>query len=428
MLKKLVRLFYAPLAMQISLLTQITVLTLNLVTALLVARLYGAEATGEIAFIAALLTFTSVVALGGFQLMALRHLAGNPPELKSLFTTYLLRVAIGALIVGLALQFMLVPLYQTQFDNKLGSGLASLLSVIAAANTLRVFLYETLRSQEKIIPYSMLLLLGPINLLLLVLLLPQVIPQLHFAWIVVVSELIGLAVVVPVLVLKGRGIGLTSIHMADLKVKSRKFYISSLSVMANSQDVLLVGMLVSVEQLGVYVIASRFAGLVGLPKAMAGISYAPEVARINRDFGREAALIHTRKTTRAMVPLTLTLAIIMIVTGPAVMNMFGAEFRAGYPVLVLLVAAHVLLAIIGHSGLLLMMAGHDRLQMVDFLLSAVVMIIVLVVLVPQYGIIGGGLAMLAAALVRAVYGTLAVQRVFGGGITAFHVYGPKGRD
>lgn len=423
MLKKLSRLFYMPLAMRISLMTRITLLALNFVTAIVVARLYGAEATGQIALILAILAVTSVVSLGGFQMMALRHFAGKTAVLKTLFTAYLIRVAIGTLIVVLALQFVFIPLFGARFQDSLGSGLVSVLALISAVSALRIFLYETVRSREKIVSYSMLLLLGPIISLVLVLVLPRVEPSLSFAWIVAVSEIIGLAAVVLVIGLKGCGLGLSSISISDLKVKSRNYYVSSLSIMANSQDVLLVGTLVPVEQLGIYVIASRFAGLVSLPKTMAGISYAPEVARIHRDQGREAALTHTRKTTRTIVPVTLILAIVMVAAGPAVLDLLGAEFRAGYPVLVLLVAAHLILASIGHSGLLLMMAGHDKLQMADFLLSAAVMIVVLVVLVPQHGIIGGGIAMLASALQRSVFGTIAIRRVFGKGITAFHVYG-----
>lgn len=425
MLKKLVHLFHMPLAMRVSMLTRVTLLVLNFGTAIVVARLYGAEATGQIALIAAILAVTSVVSLGGFQLMALRHFAGDPRELKTLFTTYLVRVVIGALIVGLGLQFVLVPLFGAGFEDSLGSGLVLLLSLIAAANTLRVFLYETLRSRERIIAYSLLLLLGPVNLLVFVLVVPAAIPGLNLAWIVVVSELIGLAVVVPLLLWKGRGIGLTSISIANLNVRARHYFVSSLSIMANTQDILIVAILVPVEQLGVYAIASRFAGIVALPKTMAGISFAPEVARIYRDQGRKAALMHARSTTRTIVPLTLTFAIVVLAAGPELLNFLGTEFRSGYAVLGFLTVANLILASIGHSGLLLMMAGYDRLQMIDFLLSAAVMISVLVVLVPHYGILGGGIAMLAAALARAVFGTIAIQRVFGKGITAFHVYGPK---
>jgi O-antigen/teichoic acid export membrane protein len=422
MLKKLARIFHMPLPMRISLLTRVTLLALNFLTALVVARLYGAEATGQIGLIAAILAVTSVVSLGGFQMMALRHFAGDPPDLKTLFTAYLLRVVIGALIVGLLLQLVVVPLFGALFEDSLGDRMVWLLSFIAAANTLRIFLYETLRSQEEIITYRLLLLVGPINLLLLILVVPVVIPGLNLAWLVVISELVGLVVVVPLLRQKGRGIGLTAIRMRDLKVRSRQYYVSSLSIMANTQDILLIGMIVSVEQLGVYVIASRFAGVVALPKTMAGISFAPEVARTNRDQGREAALMFTRRTTRTFVPLTIVLSAFMIACGPLVLDFLGLAFREGYPILVLLVCAHLLLALTGLSGSMLMMIGHQRMQQFIFIASTVVMMGLLVLLLPRYGILGGGISVLAGAIVLALFGTIAIQRLMGTGITAFHVY------
>lgn len=423
MLKKLVRIFRIPLPMRISMMTRVFLMVLNFLTTLLVARLYGSVATGQIALIASMLVFTSVVSLGGFQMMALRNFAGTPSNLKTLFTSYLFRVVIGALIVGFSLYLAVIPMLVDRFENRLGNDLVNLFPFIAAANTLRVFLYETMRSREEIIAYSLLLLLGPINLLLLALIAPVAFPGMNLSWIVVISELVGMLVVIPLLMFKGSGIGLTKIRITDLKVKSRQYYVSSLSVMAQTQDILLIGLIVPSDQLGVYAVATRFASIVALPRTMAGISYAPEVARIFRDQGKEAALMHTRKTTRNIMPMTLVLAIVILPVGFFVLDLLGAEFRAGYPVLILLAATHLLLAFIGHSGLLLMMAGHGRFQMSDFLLSASVMIVLLIMLVPSLGILGGGIAMLAAALARAIFGTIAIQQVFGKGITALHVFG-----
>lgn len=421
--KKILTLIQLPLPMQISLVTRICTLVLNFVSAALIARLFGAEGTGQIALITAILAVFSVFSLGGFQLMALRDLSGAPSDLKAVFSTYLTRVLIGSFIVGAMFQLILVPLYGSMFKASLGAELIAAISIFGVIGALRIFLNETIRSREKIILYSFLLLLNPISLLLLTVAIPWPTLNFSFAWIVVFAEIAGFVAVCLIFLFKDLGIGLKSVSLTRLRVKSRNYFVSSLSVFAQTQDIFLIGLFVTIEELGVYVIASRIAGLVGLPKVIAAISYAPEVSRVYRESGGTAALLHTRMTTRVIVPLTMFGAIAVSIGAPWILNFLGEEFQSGYHVLLILVTAHLILACTGFSGMLLMMAGHEKFQMLDFFISALIMVLTIVILVNYIGILAGGIGILLGAIFRAFFGTFAVYQNFQSGITVFHVYG-----
>jgi O-antigen/teichoic acid export membrane protein len=94
---------------------------------------------------------------------------------------------------------------------------------------------------------------------------------------------------------------------------------------------------------------------------------------------------------------TLPLAAVVIVFAPQVMKLFGTEFEAGWPVLVIATFGQIVNCAVGSVGYLLLMSGNQkRLVKVQFA-AAIVSVLVNLCLIPVLGIVG---AAIAAALVN----------------------------
>jgi O-antigen/teichoic acid export membrane protein len=420
------RLLKMPLDMRVSLLTRLLLIALGFLTAIVAARLYGPTAAGQIGLLAAVLAITSVISLGGCQMLALKHLAGEVVERHALFTSYLARVAIGALIVAALLLLIVIPALGERYEAAFGSKLLYLLPIVAMANTFRVFLYEAMRAREAIVSYSVLLLAGPLILLISLLLAPHILRGGSFAWLLVLAEAVGLGLVIALFISNARGLRIVPIKLDDLRMRAGPYYVSTLTIVAIQLDIFLVGTLVSPAELGIYIIASRLAGIVLLPKITAEIGYAPQVSRVFRADGHDAAIAHTHRSTRTYLPLTLLLTVLLVAGGPFILDFLGSEFSRGYPALLILVTANMILAVTGHAGVLLMMVDGEKIQQFIFLTSAMTMLLLIFLLVPRYGINGGAIALLAGATVRGLLSTIAVQKILGTGVSAFHVFVSNG--
>lgn len=146
--------------------------------------------------------------------------------------------------------------------------------------------------------------------------------------------------------------------------------------------------------------------------AVAGalIAYEPIILQsINQIFAPVIADIHARgdlvllgrlfqTLTKWMLGLTLPLAMVMIVYARPIMRIFGHEFEAGWPILVIGTCGQLVNCGVGSVGYLLFMSGNQRRLIRVQAVMALVMIALCVKLVPLWGALG---AAVAAALTNA---------------------------
>jgi O-antigen/teichoic acid export membrane protein len=144
--------------------------------------------------------------------------------------------------------------------------------------------------------------------------------------------------------------------------------------------------------------------------AAALIAYEPIVLQsVNQIFAPVIADIHTRgdfvllgrlfqTLTKWMLGLTLPLAIVMIAYAHPIMRIFGHDFEAGWPILVIGTCGQLVNCAVGSVGYLLLMSGNQRRLIRVQVVMAVVMVVLSVKLVPVWGALG---AAVAAAITNA---------------------------
>jgi len=157
-------------------------------------------------------------------------------------------------------------------------------------------------------------------------------------------------------------------------------------------DSLFLGYFTAPRDVGIYGAASRMAALGGMILLAASMSFAPQVNELH---GRgDVAGIRDlyRQVTRWLIMLNLPILVLTVTFASRLLSLFGAEFRGGWPALLILAAATFIMAATGPAGDIVLMAGRSRIVLVVGVLLAVTNIGLNWGLVARWGVLGAAIA------------------------------------
>jgi O-antigen/teichoic acid export membrane protein len=144
--------------------------------------------------------------------------------------------------------------------------------------------------------------------------------------------------------------------------------------------------------------------------AAAVVAYEPIILQsVNQIFSPVIADIHTRgehallgrlfqTLTKWMLGLTFPLAMVIVIYAQPIMRIFGQDFEAGWPILVIGTFGQLVNCGVGSVGFMLLMSGNQRRLVRVQAVMALVMVVLSVELVPRWGALG---AIVAAAVTNA---------------------------
>jgi O-antigen/teichoic acid export membrane protein len=174
-------------------------------------------------------------------------------------------------------------------------------------------------------------------------------------------------------------------------------------------DVLLVGLLGDATEAGIYSIAVRISGVVGLGLVCVNAVGGPLLAE---QFAlRKPAELQRLATTMAWASLLLTLpaAIAAVALAPYVLPCFAADFGRAWQPLGLLIISQIVNCLTGSVGQLLAMTGKQRASARVLIVFACAHLALCAVAIPLWGLLG---AALATALVRIGWNLLLAREVW----------------
>jgi O-antigen/teichoic acid export membrane protein len=138
--------------------------------------------------------------------------------------------------------------------------------------------------------------------------------------------------------------------------------------------------------------------------AAAVVAYVPlALSSVNQIFSPTISDLHTRgeyvllgrlfqSITKWVIGLTLPLACTIIVFARPLMRIFGPDFEAGWPILVIGTLGQLVNCGVGSVGFLLLMSGNERRLIKVQTVMATVMVVLSAALVPLWGIVGAAVA------------------------------------
>ena len=155
---------------------------------------------------------------------------------------------------------------------------------------------------------------------------------------------------------------------------------------------LLLGMFSTSVDVGIFGAAMRTSVLVGLMLVVVNIMVAPKMAELYQKKQYESLRELMRKSTLLMVLAAFPILFIFITFPSFVMSFFGESFRSGASVLMILAVGQAVNVICGPVGYFLIMTGQEKIMRKIAIISALVLAVGAIILIPQYGAMGAALA------------------------------------
>ena len=165
--------------------------------------------------------------------------------------------------------------------------------------------------------------------------------------------------------------------------------------------ILLIGWLATTIDVGLFRVALSSAGFFGLPSSLISVVVMSHVATLHAEGRREQLQLLATASAMAMAVCVVTMTIAMYFLGESLIaHFFGEAFRSAWPVLIALGVAYSVNAFFGSTASILNMTGHERVVAFSFASGLVVGMALAPALLGPMGIVGAGVAAIAAELVK----------------------------
>ncbi|MFB6271836.1 MAG: oligosaccharide flippase family protein [Salinibacter sp.] len=177
---------------------------------------------------------------------------------------------------------------------------------------------------------------------------------------------------------------------------------SGSQLIVSKTDIFLIGILINSEEVGIYFAAMRTAQVVTFFTFAADAVAAPQISRLYH--GEEGDLQDTVSSLAHWYfwP-TLIGALGLILLAEPILSLFGAEFTAGVPILMVLVIAFVVGAAMGPQLYLLNLTGHERTSAYIFGACATLNILLNFIGIYYYGVLGAAVATTTTLTIRSLW-------------------------
>lgn len=177
-----------------------------------------------------------------------------------------------------------------------------------------------------------------------------------------------------------------------MKSAAIMFLIGSLQVVQVNGTPLIVGLLQDATTTGIFSLSFAIAQLVSFIHFAVDRPLSPAVAQLlAKNDKPELQKILTRLARLALL-FAVPVALVLIIFGDAVLGIFGAEFRAGYGALTIMVVSQLIVIALGQPGIVLMMAGFEKDVIGAMAVRTILLIGLNILLIPLHGLIGAALA------------------------------------
>jgi len=163
--------------------------------------------------------------------------------------------------------------------------------------------------------------------------------------------------------------------------------------------VIMVGAFVPSDELAVFHVSFRVAMLISFGLYAVDSFSGPRITALLTSGDRDELQVLVNRTTRLKFWGAVAAILVMVLAGRWILGIFGPEFVAGYPVLLVLATAQLAQAAGGTVTRLITMSGHQDKSLYVFGFATIIALVLVAALVPRYGLIGAATAVLIDTVV-----------------------------
>lgn len=176
------------------------------------------------------------------------------------------------------------------------------------------------------------------------------------------------------------------------KVSAMLLLLNGAQMLRMNGDPVIVGLLLGPADLGVYMAAVRTATLVSFALTITSVVAQPSLSALHARQDPQALKSFFQVTRRWTFLTSLLGALFLTLTGRFILSMFGPEYLAAYPALLILLAGHVLASAFGPVTSLLIMSDRQNVAAAVLVCAMLGNAILTVLLGKLFGIAGAALA------------------------------------
>lgn len=200
------------------------------------------------------------------------------------------------------------------------------------------------------------------------------------------------------------------------KLISRSFpfmLASSIILIGNQVDQVLIKILDSSEMLGIYMVAFKISMVISFPLVAINTISAPKFSEyfgLNDMKNLEATAKYTSNLCMfvSMIPF-----LIIMIFASQLLSFFGDEFTTATDVLRLLAVGQYITASFGSVGILLQMTDNQNILFITSLITITLHILLIIILLPIYGILGVAIASISTLFLRNLIFSLFAKKKLG---------------
>jgi O-antigen/teichoic acid export membrane protein len=206
---------------------------------------------------------------------------------------------------------------------------------------------------------------------------------------------------------------------AWIKVALPIFFIEGFGFLLTNSDVIVVGLYLPPDQVGVYFAAAKTMALVQFVFFAVKAGATPRFSGLIAENDRKGLASFAGTAARWSFWPSLAVGAVVLMLGELLLGLFGSAFTAGYGLMVILFAGNMAKALVGPAEMLLTMAGRQQLCVTVYAVALACNIGLNITLIPVWGLAGAATATACAMAVEALLLHLVVRRALGIVVFAF---------
>lgn len=191
------------------------------------------------------------------------------------------------------------------------------------------------------------------------------------------------------------------------------FGIVMMNMIMNWSPLLFLGRWERLENVGIYSVANRTTILISFILIAVNSMAAPKFAALYQQGELETLKVVAKDSTKIILLFAVPISLIFILFPEWIMSFYGEQFKQGAPVLIILAAGQLVYVSTGLAGYLLIMSGYERLIFINLVGSALLLILLNLWLIPNYGIFGSAIATTLASSVQNMIALTVVWKKMG---------------
>ncbi|WP_274426490.1 oligosaccharide flippase family protein [Chelativorans sp. YIM 93263] len=175
--------------------------------------------------------------------------------------------------------------------------------------------------------------------------------------------------------------------------------VEGMHIINQNIGILALGVFANAEHVGLFRVSLQGATMVTIGLTAINLVVGPHFARFHARQDTERLQMLTTLSARAALAIAVLITLVFILFGREILRvLFGSEFEPAYPALIIVSLAQLANAYTGSVGSLLIMSGNERSVIAGLIKSASLNIISMPILIHLWGVNGAALSMSIAII------------------------------